>query len=153
MPELLLQMKRPRMCCVQGKLHCLCLLVVPLVLPGCSSALTHMTTHLPLPLPPQITKMREEIPTVFLRALMSSNTVIHTAAQACLKTVLLSYKLPKNLLQLSVRPVLANLGAYRWVAQSPVQLILCLKAEMHKYACMGTLSTCMLVAWSQRTRS
>ncbi len=50
---------------------------------------------------------------MMFRALMSDSAPVHSAARSCLKRVMGVSKLPKHLLQNSLRPILTNLGDYR----------------------------------------
>ena len=68
--------------------------------------------HAAMPLP-QVTKQHEDILGIFFRALMVSCPAVHNSAMTALERFIRVSKIPKNLLQNSLRPILQNLGNYK----------------------------------------
>lgn len=58
-------------------------------------------------------QLRDEITSSMFRALVSDNQDIYSAARRALERIMKVSKIPKNLLQNSLRPILQNLGDYR----------------------------------------
>lgn len=65
------------------------------------------------PSPFQAEQLRDEIISSMFRALVSDNPAIYSAARRALERIMKVAKIPKNLLQNSLRPILQNLGDYR----------------------------------------
>jgi transformation/transcription domain-associated protein len=61
----------------------------------------------------QAEQLRDEITAMMFRALVSDNAAIHGAARRALERIMSVAKIPKHLLQNSLRPILQNLGDYR----------------------------------------
>ncbi|WIA37453.1 hypothetical protein OEZ86_014371 [Tetradesmus obliquus] len=57
--------------------------------------------------------LRDEITAMMFRALVSDTPAIHAAARRALERLMSLAKIPKHLLQNSLRPILQNLGDYR----------------------------------------
>lgn len=62
---------------------------------------------------PQADQLRDEITAMLFRALVSDTKAVYCAARRALERVMGLGKIPKNLLQNSLRPILQNLGDYR----------------------------------------
>lgn len=74
---------------------------------SCTPLTARLLQHL------QAEQLRDEIISSMFRALVSDTPAIFSAARCALERIMKVAKIPKNLLQNSLRPILQNLGDYR----------------------------------------
>ena len=62
---------------------------------------------------PELQVMREQLTSLLFKNLMSVHSEIHNVAKKGLQLIIQYQKMPKGLLQVSLRPILQNLASYK----------------------------------------